>query len=78
MNKKALKRWSQLFDSYFDHPSIPEEWYAGVQRLFANEVFEEEKSVVMEKYFNRMVQYDPNPDDEVISRLEEIKIELGF
>ena len=78
MNEEAFKRWDRLLDSYFDDPIFPEEWYASVQRLFADEVFEEEKSAAMEKHFNRMVQYDPNPDDDVISRLEKIKTELGF
>ena len=78
MNEEAFKRWDRLLYSYFDDSVLPEEWYASVQRLFADELFEEEKFAAMEKHFNRMVQYDPNPGNDVISRLEKIKTELGF
>ena len=78
MNEEVFKKWDQLFGTYFENLSFPDEWYIGVQRLFADEVFEEEMSAAMEKYFNRMVQYDSDPDDEVIANLEKIKTELGF
>ena len=78
MNKNVLKKWDKLFETYFKYSAISEKWRIGIQRLLADETFEEEKRASLEKYFEQMVQYDPNPDDEVFSRLEKIKNELGF
>ena len=78
MDEKALRRWNQLFNFYLNDPSMPEEWYAEVQRLFADEIFEEEKFAALEKYFDKMVRYDQNPDSETLRRLDKITADLGF
>jgi len=78
MNNKALKKWDRIFASYFYQHTMPAWWYAKVRRQLARKSFEKEKWIVLEEYFNRAIGYDPNPGDEVISRLESIKAKLGF
>ena len=78
MDQQALKRWEEMLDAYFHDLSVSEKWCTGVQRLFAEEIFEEEKFTALEGCFNRMVHYDSNPGNDVISCLKKIKAELGF
>jgi len=56
MNKDALKWWNKLLKLYFSDSLVSEEWRARVQQLFADEIFEEEKSAVLEKYFYKIIE----------------------
>jgi hypothetical protein len=79
MDNKAIKPREQLLDAYFSHPgTMPESWYHRVQQLFFETTSEEEKFAALEMCFNKMVQYDPNPDDDVYSSFEEVKADLDF
>ena len=78
MKKKILAWWDKILDLYFNDSSVSEAWRERVERLLAEELFEEEKSAALKRHFDKMVRYDLHPDTEVGKRLQGIKEELGF
>jgi len=78
MDKRVLKRWDRLLESYFNDPSLSEERRAAIRRRLSDDTFGEEKFAALEKHFTRMVVYDPAPGEDVLAGLQGIKEELGF
>ena len=67
MKRKILAYWDKLLNLYFNDSSLSEEWRKRVMRLLAQDLFEEEKSAALEKYFDKIVD---------IKRGDSVQVEL--
>ena len=78
MKKKVLAYWKKLLHLYFNDASLSEAWRERVRRLLVQDLLEEEKDAALQTFFDKMVNHDPHPDQEVGKKLAGIKGELGF